>query len=195
MLDDLQIPSFLDRRKYDENGKIIRSSLPDFVTPTDRVWAPIRGIDEYKRSEKIAMIWADNPDFPVQVVTTHRKNLMMFENFPSFKKFFDFDEYPVKRVVTAGDVTYVIVKESNTINLDDSIRSIETPKVEVTDQNGIKRPKPNSICGKAWALYDQSLNGGPSIEESFKVLAAGGMNGSTIRTQFSHWKKFNGLKK
>ena len=56
-------------------------------------------------------------------------------------------------------------------------------------QNGVRRPKPDTICGRNWATYDEisARNGAPaSISEAMAVLRAQGVNDATIRTQYAH---------
>jgi hypothetical protein len=64
------------------------------------------------------------------------------------------------------------------------------------EQNGVRRPKPNTTCGKCWEVYDRLSNerGQPAaIADAKKVLEADGVNEATIRTQYAHWRKFNGV--
>lgn len=67
---------------------------------------------------------------------------------------------------------------------------------KMPEQNGVRRPKPDTICGRNWETYDQISikNGSPcTIKEALEVLGARGVNESTIRTQYAHWRKFNGI--
>lgn len=200
MSDELSIPAFLDRRKYDAEGILIKGPTPEWVLHSGaeaapRVWAPIKSASEARRKNVLENFYAEKPELPVQVVTTDRKNLNSFDNFDAFKKFHDFDDYPVKKVMHGGDTTYVQVKVSNTAVLSDVIKEIPKVYHTVVKQNGIKRPKTDSLCGRAWALYDQTLSGTRTIAEAMEMLKQGGMNGSTVRTQFAHWRTFNGIEK
>lgn len=194
-------PSFLYRERTPETRAIVDIILAQ-STSAQRTWAPIRKIEDIRRAEQSLTNRAENPadeifiddkTLPVQVVTTKKKNLQFFDNFEAFAKFHDFEDFPVKETFSGGGVTYVVVK-SDAIknNISDALRDIETPKVEIVEQNGVKRPKNNSLCGKAWAVYDQTLTG-MTFNDAFKLLEDGGMNKSTIRTQFAHWKKFNAI--
>jgi membrane protein involved in colicin uptake len=63
-------------------------------------------------------------------------------------------------------------------------------------QNDVRRPKPETTCGKCWSVYDRLSNdrGSPvAIADAKKVLEAEGVNEATIRTQYAHWRKFNGV--
>lgn len=189
------IPAFLDRRKWNADGTLNYRPLGDnWQTPT-REWAPIKSAAELRRKQELSIIYADYPLQPVQVVTSEKKNLRFYANFEQFKEYHDVDDYPVKRVLTADGVTYVVVKVSNTALLGDEIKDI--PKVYHTEilKNGVKRPKTDSLCGRAWALYDQTLAGTLTIKAAMDMLKNGGMNGSTVRTQYAHWRNFNGITK
>lgn len=64
------------------------------------------------------------------------------------------------------------------------------------EANGIRRPKPETTCGKAWAVFDEvsRKNGTPaSITETLPVGTAQGINEATMRTQYAHWRKFHGV--
>ena len=63
-------------------------------------------------------------------------------------------------------------------------------------QNEVRRPKPETTCGKCWAVYDEMSNkrGQPvAIADAKKVLESMGINEATIRTQYAHWRKYNGV--
>jgi hypothetical protein len=64
------------------------------------------------------------------------------------------------------------------------------------EQNGIRRPKADGLCGKAWAIFDQisSQNGAPaSIGESMEVARSQGLNEANVRAEYARWRKFYGI--
>ncbi len=64
------------------------------------------------------------------------------------------------------------------------------------EQNGIRRPKPDTLCGKAWAIFDQvsGKNGAPaSIGESMGIAKAQGLNETNVRAEYARWRKFHGI--
>ena len=64
------------------------------------------------------------------------------------------------------------------------------------EQNGIRRPKPDGLCGKAWAIFDEisAKNGSPaSIGESMEVAKAQGLNEANVRAEYARWRKFFGV--
>lgn len=64
------------------------------------------------------------------------------------------------------------------------------------EQNGIRRPKPDGLCGKAWAIFDNisAKNGAPaSIGESMEVARSQGLNEANVRAEYARWRKFNGV--
>lgn len=197
--DQLAIPAFLDRRQYIEEDGEILVVLTDFKLPdhnAPRQWAPIRRIEDIKKEETAPQIWVDDRNDPVQVVSTKRENLQRYDNFDDFMKFHDFEDFPVKVVKCAAGVSYIIVRAQIAITqLSDKLRDIEQVKPDVIEQNGVKRPKTNSITGIAWTTFDKMHANGTDFKIIFEDLKKNGMNPSTIRTQFAHWRKFNGITK
>lgn len=64
------------------------------------------------------------------------------------------------------------------------------------EQNGIRRPGPDGLCGKVWALADQlshQLGQAVPIANLLEAGVAAGLNPSNIRTEYARWKKFHGL--
>jgi membrane protein involved in colicin uptake len=64
------------------------------------------------------------------------------------------------------------------------------------EQNGIRRPKPDTLCGKAWAIFDSisAANGAPaSIGESMTQAKAQGLNESNVRAEYARWRKYHGV--
>lgn len=201
--DPLAIPVFLDRREYlEEDGEIMvvlkdHGPLLNTINGNGpRQWAPMRKIEDIRRQEEAPQIWVDNKNDPVQVVSTKRENLQRYDNFEDFMKYHDFDDYPFKVAKCAAGVSYIVVKAAAVLNtLSDSLKDMEVIKAEVIEQNGVKRPKSNSITGIAWASFDHMHKDGTEFKFVFEKLKENGMNPSTIRTQFAHWRKFNNISK
>ena len=64
------------------------------------------------------------------------------------------------------------------------------------EQNGIRRPKPETETGKVWALADSisaSLGQPTPIAILLTQGQAAGLNDSTIRTQYARWRAFHGI--
>ncbi len=64
------------------------------------------------------------------------------------------------------------------------------------EQNGIRRPGPDGLCGKVWTLADTlsaSLGQAVPIANLLEAGVAQGLNPSNIRTEYARWKKFHGL--
>lgn len=67
---------------------------------------------------------------------------------------------------------------------------------QMPEQNGVRRPRPDSLCGQAWALMDEcSSRLQQPVPVSFVLqLAPGyGLNEGNIKTEYARWKKFNGV--
>lgn len=64
------------------------------------------------------------------------------------------------------------------------------------EQNGVRRPKPDTLCGKAWAIFDavSQKNGAPaSIGESMISAREQGLNEANVRCEYARWRKFFGI--
>lgn len=61
------------------------------------------------------------------------------------------------------------------------------------EQNGIRRPDPNTQTGKVWTLADElsTKRGSPAaIADLLDVARKAGINDATTRTQYARWRKF-----
>lgn len=64
------------------------------------------------------------------------------------------------------------------------------------EQNGIRRPGPDGLCGQVWSLADElsaTLGQPVPIANLLEAGEAQGLNPSNIRTEYARWKKFHGL--
>ena len=64
------------------------------------------------------------------------------------------------------------------------------------EQNGIRRPGPEGLCGRVWGLADElsaTLGQPVPIANLLEAGEAQGFNPSNIRTEYARWKKFHGL--
>lgn len=64
------------------------------------------------------------------------------------------------------------------------------------EQNGVRRPGPDGLCGRAWAVFDElsSKLGQPvPVGDALPVGEARGLNAGNIRTEYARWKKFHGI--
>lgn len=67
---------------------------------------------------------------------------------------------------------------------------------KMPEQNGVRRPKPETETGKVWGLADaisSSLGQPTPIANLLKDGQAQGLNDSTIRTQYARWRAFHGI--
>lgn len=75
-------------------------------------------------------------------------------------------------------------------------KAAEREANRMPEQNGIRRPKPDTLCGKAWAIFDavSSERGEPaSIGESMERAKAQGLNEANVRAEYARWRKFFGI--
>lgn len=64
------------------------------------------------------------------------------------------------------------------------------------EQNGIRRPGPNGLCGRVWGLADKlsaDLNQPVPVADLLVAGEAEGLNTANIRTEYARWKKFHGI--
>lgn len=64
------------------------------------------------------------------------------------------------------------------------------------EQNGIRRPKAETLCGKAWGIFDSvsEKNAAPaSIGESMELAKAQALNEANVRAEYARWRKFHGI--
>ena len=64
---------------------------------------------------------------------------------------------------------------------------------KMPEQNGVRRPKPETLCGKAWAIFDSvsAKNGSPaSIKESLEVARTQNLNEGNVKAEYARWRKF-----
>lgn len=64
------------------------------------------------------------------------------------------------------------------------------------EQNGVRRPKPDGLCGKAWAVFDEvstSLGQAAPIAPCLKRAEQLGLNLGNVRCEYAVWRKFHGI--
>ncbi len=63
-------------------------------------------------------------------------------------------------------------------------------------QNNVRRPKPDSLCGKAWAVFDEvsaQLGQAAPIAPCLKRGEELGLNTGNVRCEYAMWRKFHGI--
>ena len=63
-------------------------------------------------------------------------------------------------------------------------------------QNGIRRPKPETLCGQAWAIFDEvsGAKGSPAaIGECLPIAIERGLNQTNVRVEYARWRKYFGV--
>lgn len=74
----------------------------------------------------------------------------------------------------------------------------EKAAVEKIVQNGQTRPRDDSRSGKVWALFDQATaerGDTAAVADVLQEAMAIGMTEGSVRSAYSHWRKFNGIEK
>lgn len=79
----------------------------------------------------------------------------------------------------------------------EAAKLVEKPaKIEMPEQNGVRRPKPDTLCGKAWGLADElsrTLGQPAPIASLITAATAAGLNEGNVRAEYARWRKFNGV--
>lgn len=63
-------------------------------------------------------------------------------------------------------------------------------------QNGVRRPKPETLCGRVWAHADAEsarLQQPVPIKELLEVCIKDGLNPGNVKCEYSAWRKFNNV--
>lgn len=69
-------------------------------------------------------------------------------------------------------------------------------KVEMPEQNDVRRPKPETLCGQAWAHADnlsRELGQPVPIATLLAATNVAGLNEGNVRAEYARWRKFNGV--
>lgn len=64
------------------------------------------------------------------------------------------------------------------------------------EQNGIRRPKPDTLCGRVWGLADSLSEqyGQPTpIAELLEAAKTEGLNEGNVKAEYARWRKFHGV--
>lgn len=75
-------------------------------------------------------------------------------------------------------------------------KAAEREANRMPEQNGVRRPKPDTLCGKAWAIFDQlSAERGSwtPVAPALEVAEKDGQNLTNVRCEYARWRKFNGI--
>lgn len=67
---------------------------------------------------------------------------------------------------------------------------------KMPSQNGVRRPKPNTLCGQAWEIFDNisTKNGTTAtIKEALEISKTKGLNEANVRCEYAAWRKFHGI--
>lgn len=75
-------------------------------------------------------------------------------------------------------------------------KAAEREANRMPEQNGVRRPKPATLCGKAWALADKlsaEMNQAVPVKALLVAAAAEGLNEGNVKAEYARWRKFNGV--
>lgn len=69
-------------------------------------------------------------------------------------------------------------------------------QTRMPEQNGVRRPKVDTLCGKAWTIFDEvsAAAGSPAaIGPSLEKAKAQALNEANVRAEYARWRKFHGI--
>lgn len=101
-----------------------------------------------------------------------------------------------KEATAAEAVAAKAAKEANEVATKEAAK-VAKEAAKMPEINGIRRPKPDGKCGRAWALMDtmSAAIGGPVAIANLLVESnAQAMNPAMVRSNYAVWRKFNGVK-
>lgn len=64
------------------------------------------------------------------------------------------------------------------------------------EQNGVRRPKPDTLCGKAWGLMDTlsaQFGQATPVAPLLEAARAQGLNEGNVKAEYARWRKFHGI--
>lgn len=72
-------------------------------------------------------------------------------------------------------------------------KAAEREANRMPEQNGIRRPKPNTKCGRTWAIADElseKFQQPTPIKELLEACEAEGLNPGNVKAEYARWRKF-----
>ena len=109
------------------------------------------------------------------------------------KKEADAAEKKAKKEAEKAEKEAAKLKEKSDKEAAKAAKEAEKLNSKMPEQNGVRRPKPDTLCGKAWGIFDaiSTKNGAPaSIKESLDAARADGLNEGNVKAEYARWRKF-----
>ena len=109
------------------------------------------------------------------------------------KKEADAAERKAKKEAEKAEKEAKKVAEKAAKEAEKAAKEAEKANSKMPEQNGVRRPKAETLCGKAWAIFDNisAKNGAPaSIKESLDAARADGLNEGNVKAEYARWRKF-----
>ena len=75
-------------------------------------------------------------------------------------------------------------------------KAAEKKANQMPERNTVRRPRPESLCGQAWAFADKlsaELKQPVPIKQLLEATDAAGLNTGNVRAEYARWRKFNGV--
>ncbi len=67
---------------------------------------------------------------------------------------------------------------------------------KMPEQNGVRRPRPGTLCGKAWEIADNisaKLGSPAPISDVLEIAVAEGLNPGNVKAEYARWRKYYGI--
>lgn len=75
-------------------------------------------------------------------------------------------------------------------------KAAEREANRMPEQNGIRRPKPDTKCGRAWAIADElseKLGQPVPVANLLEAAKAEGLNEGNVKAEYARWRKYYGI--
>lgn len=75
-------------------------------------------------------------------------------------------------------------------------KAAEREANRMPEQHGVRRPKPTTKCGQAWAIMDEvskELAQPAPIAQVLERAVKAGLNEGNVKAEYARWRKFNGV--
>lgn len=82
------------------------------------------------------------------------------------------------------------------VEAEKKVKADEKKANQMPEKNEVRRPRPESLCGQAWAFADKlssELKQPVPIKQLLEATDAAGLNPGNVKAEYARWRKFNGV--
>jgi hypothetical protein len=123
-------PWYLIRSSEDSDKERLVKAIVASTLGAQRVWMPMKPVASYSRTQPRLpqTFYPDNETYPVHVVIGDPvRRVQEYDNWAHFQKAHDFEDYPIKKMATAAEITCVQVADHSGEGLV-AVRSAGVPR-------------------------------------------------------------------